>query len=123
MFEMMASPPLKTASREEQLRAVDENGIMGALSWGDVFFDIDASRDGGQALRGGGGPDRRRPRDGAALLTPTIPSGANGPIIDQGYYETFNRDNVTFVDLRKGRRSARSPRRASAPSTAPTTST
>ena len=38
----------------------------------------------------------------AAALTPTHPFGCKRPIIDQGYYETFNRDNVTLVDLRKG---------------------
>ncbi len=32
---------------------------------------------------------------------PTHPFGCKRPIIDQGYYETFNRDNVTLVDLRK----------------------
>ena len=40
--------------------------------------------------------------DTAASLTPTHPFGCKRPIIDQGYYETFNRDNVTLVDLRKG---------------------
>ena len=39
--------------------------------------------------------------DTAASLTPTHPFGCKRPIIDQGYYETFNRDNVTLVDLRK----------------------
>ena len=41
---MLASPPMKSATREEQLRAIDENGVMGALNWGDVFFDIEANR-------------------------------------------------------------------------------
>ncbi|MGV0661163.1 cyclohexanone monooxygenase, partial [Mycolicibacterium pulveris] len=39
--------------------------------------------------------------DTAAALTPTHPFGCKRPIIDQGYYQTFNRDNVTLVDLRK----------------------
>ena len=30
------------------------------------------------------------------------PFGCKRPIIDDGYFETFNRDNVTLVDLRKG---------------------
>merc|ERR1712113_1231449 len=30
------------------------------------------------------------------------PYGCKRPVIDQGYYETFNRDNVTLVDLRAG---------------------
>jgi cation diffusion facilitator CzcD-associated flavoprotein CzcO len=37
----------------------------------------------------------------AASLVPVHPFACKRPIIDQGYYETFNRDNVTLVDLRK----------------------
>ncbi len=101
MFQMMANPPLKTASREDQLRAIEENGVVGALSWGDVFFDIESNQMAaklyGEALgRIVGDPET------AAALTPGHPFGCKRPIIDQGYYETFNRDNVTLVDLRKG---------------------
>src|SRR5260370_24484317 len=38
----------------------------------------------------------------AACLVPDHPFACKRPIIDQGYYEAFNRDNVTLVDLRKG---------------------
>jgi cation diffusion facilitator CzcD-associated flavoprotein CzcO len=101
MFQMMANPPLKAASREDQLRAIEENGVVGALSWGDVFFDIEsnqmAARLYGEAVgRIVGDPET------AASLTPTHPFGCKRPIIDQGYYQTYNRDNVSLVDLRKG---------------------
>ncbi len=101
MFEMMANPPLKSASREDQLRAIEKNGVIGALSWGDVFFDIEANR---MAAKLYGEAVARIVKDPetAASLTPTHPFGCKRPIIDQGYYETFNRDNVTLVDLRKG---------------------
>ena len=101
MFEMMANPPLKTASREDQLRAVEQNGVMGALSWGDVFFDIESSQMAAK-LYGEAVGRIVTDSDTAASLTPTHPFGCKRPIIDQGYYETFNRDNVTLVDLRKG---------------------
>lgn len=101
MFEMMANPPLKSATREDQLRAIEEKGVIGALSWGDVFFDIEANR---MAAKLYGEAVARIVKDPetAASLTPTHPFGCKRPIIDQGYYETFNRDNVTLVDLRKG---------------------
>lgn len=101
MFEMMANPPLKSASREDQLRAIDKNGVIGALSWGDVFFDIEANR---MAAKLYGEAVARIVKDPAtaASLIPSHPFGCKRPIIDQGYYETFNRDNVTLVDLRKG---------------------
>ena len=101
MFEMMANPPLKSATREDQLRAIEEKGVIGALSWGDVFFDIEANR---MAAKLYGEAVARIVKDPetAASLTPTHPFGCKRPIIDQGYYETFNRENVTLVDLRKG---------------------
>lgn len=100
MFQMMANPPLKTASREERLRAIEENGVMGALSWGDVFFDIESSRMAAE-LYGQAVARIVDDPETAASLTPTHPFGCKRPIIDSGYYETFNRDNVRLVDLRK----------------------
>ncbi|MGZ6777863.1 MAG: flavin-containing monooxygenase, partial [Mycobacterium sp.] len=101
MFQMMANPPLKTASREDQLRAIEEGGVTGALSWGDVFFDIESSQTAAKLYGEAVGRIVTDP-DTAAALTPTHPFGCKRPIIDQGYYPTFNRDNVTLVDLRKG---------------------
>ncbi|MGZ8816862.1 MAG: flavin-containing monooxygenase [Mycobacterium sp.] len=100
MFEMMANPPLKSASREEQMQAIEQNGVIGALSWGDVFFDIEANRMAAK-LYGEAVARIVTDPDVAASLTPSHPFGCKRPIIDQGYYETFNRDNVTLVDLRK----------------------
>ncbi|MCV7107047.1 flavin-containing monooxygenase [Mycolicibacterium chitae] len=101
LLDMLARPPIKSATREEQLRAIDEHGVMGALNWGDVFFDIEANR---MAAKLYGEAIARIVKDPvtAAALVPTHPFGCKRPIIDQGYYETFNRDNVTLVDLRSG---------------------
>jgi cation diffusion facilitator CzcD-associated flavoprotein CzcO len=100
LLEMLGSPPLKLASREEQLRAIEENGVLGALNWGDIFFDIDANR---MAAKLYGEAVARIVKDPktADSLVPVHPFACKRPIIDQGYYETFNRDNVTLVDLRK----------------------
>jgi len=100
LIDMLVSPPIKGASREEQLRAVDERGVMGALNWGDIFFDIEANRM-ATALYGEAIARIVDDPDTAAALVPSHPFGCKRPIIDQGYYETYNRDNVTLVDLRK----------------------
>jgi cation diffusion facilitator CzcD-associated flavoprotein CzcO len=99
LLDMLGRPPVKSASRDEQLRAIEEHGVMGALNWGDVFFDIDANRMAAQLY---GEAIARIVRDPAtaAALVPSHPFACKRPIIDQGYYETFNRDNVTLVDLR-----------------------
>ena len=100
MFQMMANPPIKTASREDQLRAIEENGVVGALSWGDVFFDIESNQMAAKLYGEAVGRIVSDPET-AASLTPTHPFGCKRPIIDQGYYQTYNRDNVSLVDLRK----------------------
>ena len=99
LLGMLGKPPLKTASREDQLRAIDENGVLGALNWGDVFFDIEANRM-AAALYGEAVARIVKDPETAASLVPDYPFACKRPIIDQGYYETFNRDNVTLVDLR-----------------------
>jgi cation diffusion facilitator CzcD-associated flavoprotein CzcO len=101
LLGMLGKLPLKSASREDQLRAIEENGVMGALNWGDLFFDIDANRM-AATLYGEAVARIVKDPDTAASLVPDHPFACKRPIIDQGYYETFNRDNVTLVDLRKG---------------------
>lgn len=100
LLEMLARPALKTTTREEQLRAIERNGVLGALNWSDIFFDIEANQ---MAARLYGEAVARivKDPDTAASLVPVHPFACKRPIIDQGYYETFNRDNVTLVDLRK----------------------
>ena len=100
LLEMLSSPPLKSATREEQVRAIERDGVMGALNWSDIFFDIEANQ---MAARLYGEAVARivKDPDTAASLVPVHPFACKRPIIDQGYYETFNRDNVTLVDLRK----------------------
>lgn len=100
MLDMLSRPPLKSASREERRRAIEQNGVMGALNWGDVFFDIEANRI-AAALYGEAVARIVNNPQTAAALVPNHPFGCKRPIIDQGYYEAFNRDNVSLVDLRK----------------------
>lgn len=99
LLEMLVKPPLKSASREERSRAVEEGGIMGALNWGDLFFDIEANRMAAELYGEAIARIVENP-DTAKALTPSHPFACKRPIIDQGYYETYNRDNVSLVDLR-----------------------
>jgi cation diffusion facilitator CzcD-associated flavoprotein CzcO len=98
-MEMMKRPPIKHATREEQLHAIEERGLGGALYWGDVTTDFDAS-DMARKLYGEAIARIVRDPRTAASLVPTYPFGCKRPIIDQGYYEAFNRSNVSLVDLR-----------------------
>jgi cation diffusion facilitator CzcD-associated flavoprotein CzcO len=101
LLGMLGKPPLKSASRDDQVRAIEEDGVLGALNWGDIFFDIEANRM-AATLYGEAVARIVEDPETAASLVPDHPFACKRPIIDQGYYETFNRDNVTLVDLRKG---------------------
>ncbi len=101
LLGMLGKPPLKSATRDEQLRAIEEHGVLGALNWSDIFFDIEANRMAAKLYGEAVARVVKDPRT-AAELVPEYPFACKRPIIDQGYYETFNRDNVTLVDLRKG---------------------
>jgi cation diffusion facilitator CzcD-associated flavoprotein CzcO len=100
LIDMLSRPPIKGASVEEKRRAVEEKGVMGALDWGDIFFDIEANRMATELYGAAVARIVRDPRTAAALV-PSHPFGCKRPIIDQGYYETFNRDDVSLVDLRE----------------------
>jgi cation diffusion facilitator CzcD-associated flavoprotein CzcO len=100
LLGMLGKPPLKSASREDQLRAIDQDGVLGALNWGDIFFDIEANRM-AATLYGEAVARIVKDPETAASLVPDYPFACKRPIIDQGYYQTFNRDNVTLVDLRR----------------------
>lgn len=100
LLEAGSRPALKSATREEQVRAIEESGVAGALLWSDVLFDMEANRL-ATALYGEAVARIVEDPETAASLVPTYPFGCKRPIIDQGYYETFNRENVTLVDLHK----------------------
>jgi cation diffusion facilitator CzcD-associated flavoprotein CzcO len=85
----------------ERLKKIDELGWHAPWAWADVFEDLDANRAGvelyGELIR----RTVKRP-EVAESLVPKYPLGCKRPILDTGYFETFNRPNVTLVDLHKG---------------------
>ena len=101
MLDTLTRPPITQSTPQERRKAVEEHGVLGAISWGDVFFDKEAN-DMAKELYGDAVAQIVKDPVTAAALKPSHPLGCKRPIIDQGYYETFNRDNVTLVDLREG---------------------
>src|SRR5260370_18789057 len=97
---MLGRPPLKSATREEQLRAIEENGVLGALNWSDVFFDIEANRMAAQLYGEAVAPIVQDPETAAAPV-PEHPLACKRPLLHQGYHRTFHPDDVTLLDLRQ----------------------
>jgi cation diffusion facilitator CzcD-associated flavoprotein CzcO len=70
-------------------------------SFADLLTDAAANETLAQYIRGRIG-DRVQDPETARRLTPTdYPYGARRPVMETGYYEAFNRDNVALVDLRE----------------------
>ncbi|GAA1844471.1 NAD(P)/FAD-dependent oxidoreductase [Pseudonocardia ailaonensis] len=89
-----------TASPEKIRRKVAEDGWSAPWGWYDAFVDPAANK-AAVALYGDLVRGVVQDPDVAESLVPTYPLGCKRPIYDTGYFATFNRDNVTLVDLRK----------------------
>jgi cation diffusion facilitator CzcD-associated flavoprotein CzcO len=88
------------ASWDDQVAQIDARGFAGCFSWADIFFNVEANE---AATRLYAEAIRRVVNDPqtAEDLVPHYPFGCKRVIIDDGYFETFNRDNVRLVNLRK----------------------
>jgi len=94
-----AQPP--DVREQEYEAAWAEGGFNFVMTYPDLLTDIESNRTAAdfvaRKIR-----DKVRDPAVAALLTPDDhPLGTKRMCVDTGYYETFNRDNVTLVDLRK----------------------
>jgi cation diffusion facilitator CzcD-associated flavoprotein CzcO len=89
-----------TATPEQRLAKLDEAGWAAPWAWADVMLDLDANQ---AAVELYGELVRRTVGDAAVAesLVPHYPIGCKRLVLDTGYFETFNRDDVTLVDLRK----------------------
>ncbi len=86
---------------EEREAALEEHGFSACRIWTDTATDLDANEMAVELFR----EMVRRTIDDPDLaesLSPRgYPLGCKRPVLDSNYFETFNRDNVTLVDLRK----------------------
>jgi cation diffusion facilitator CzcD-associated flavoprotein CzcO len=98
-FRDVPSQRIVDATPEERRRALDERGWLGPFAWSDVMMDLEANRLATQ-LYGEMISRVVTDPDTARALVPTYPFGCKRTIVDVDYYVTFNRDNVTLVDLR-----------------------
>ena len=93
-----------SVSEDERRRVYEQRWSYGGLSWlgafGDLITDLEANETGQAFVRG---KIRELVNDPgvAEALMPNHAIGTKRLCIDTGYYETFNRPNVTLVDLRR----------------------
>jgi cation diffusion facilitator CzcD-associated flavoprotein CzcO len=107
-FGMPFDIPEKAAledSADERRRRYDELWDKGGfgflfLSYNDLIFNKDANDTAAEYVRGRIREIVKDPVTAEKLSPRSHPIGTKRPPIDTDYYETFNRDNVTLVDIK-----------------------
>jgi cation diffusion facilitator CzcD-associated flavoprotein CzcO len=94
--------PILESTEEERLAMLDERGFDASRTWSDVAVDPDANEMGAELYREMIRRTVKDPEVAESLSPRGFPIGCKRPVIDSNYFETFNRANVTLVDLRKG---------------------
>ena len=100
-FEMPTESLLET-SAEERTAALDERGFGAIRRYLDVNLNADANELACEMYREQVKRVIDDPATAEGLMPRDYPIGCKRPVIDIDYYQAFNRDNVTLVDLRQG---------------------
>ncbi|MAR28275.1 MAG: cyclohexanone monooxygenase [Gammaproteobacteria bacterium] len=93
---------IKQTTPAERQRLVEEEGFLAIRRYADVALDEEANELACEMYRDQVERVIKDPATAQALMPRDYPMGCKRPVIDTNYYETFNRDNVTLVDLRQG---------------------
>ncbi len=93
---------IKDTTLEERMALLDKEGFAAVRKFADIGLDMEANEMACDLYRE---QVRHMVKDetvAQGLMPRNYPIGCKRPVIDTNYYETFNRDNVTLVDLRQG---------------------
>jgi cyclohexanone monooxygenase len=90
------------ADQEERRAVIDELGWDGTRVWSDAMVDLEANEAACELYREMVRRTVRDPELADALSPRGVPMHCKRPVIDTHYFETYNRDDVSLVDLRKG---------------------
>lgn len=90
------------ATEAERLAVLEEKGWDGTRVWADAMTDLEANEAACELYREMVRRTVRDPERAESLSPRGFPMHCKRPVIDTNYFETFNRDDVTLVDLRKG---------------------
>jgi cyclohexanone monooxygenase len=95
----------KLQSAEEREREYErrwaEGGFNFVMSYPDLLTDLESNRTAAEFVERKIREKVKDPALAARLIPDDHPLGTKRLCVDTGYYETFNRDNVTLVDIRK----------------------
>ena len=87
--------------REREFEAAwAEGGFNFVMAYPDLLLDIESNRTAAEFVERKIRATVQDPAVAALLIPKDLPIGTKRLCVDTGYYETFNRDNVTLVDIR-----------------------
>jgi len=86
---------------EDRAAALVEHGFSACRIWSDTARDLDANEMAVELFREMVRRTVHDPETAEALSPRGYPLGCKRPVLDAGYFETFNRDDVSLVDLRR----------------------
>ena len=89
------------STNEEREEALREHGFSACRIWTDTAKDLEANELAVELYRTMIRRTMTDPDVAESLSPRGYPLGCKRPVLDTGYFETFNRDNVTLVDLRR----------------------
>ncbi|MEX2327185.1 MAG: NAD(P)/FAD-dependent oxidoreductase, partial [Pseudomonadales bacterium] len=98
----MPTATILDTTEEERMAALDQHGFAAVRQYVDIGMDLAANELACQMYREQVSRIVKDPVTAEGLMPRGYPIGCKRPVIDSDYYETFNRDNVTLVDLRRG---------------------
>jgi cation diffusion facilitator CzcD-associated flavoprotein CzcO len=87
---------------EERKAALDSEGFGALRNYEDIHTNLEANELGCEMYREQVSRIIHDAETADGLMPRDYPLGCKRPVIDTNYYETFNRDNVKLVDLRRG---------------------
>jgi cyclohexanone monooxygenase len=95
----LAATPEERRQRFEEFWGVGGAGFLAA--WGGVITDLDLNNEAADFVRGKIGETVADPATAESLKPNDHPIGTKRICVDIDYFETYNRPNVTLVDLKK----------------------
>jgi len=90
------------ATEEERLAILEAEAWGATRAWSDIWVDEEANEIACDMYRTLVKRTVEDPEVAERLSPKGYPIGCKRPVVDSHYFEAFNRDNVTLVDLREG---------------------
>ncbi len=92
---------IRALTPEQRQQIIDAQGLQAILGFRDAYVDLQANEIANELFRDNVKRMVKDPVVAERLLPKDYGLGCKRQVLDRDYYDTFNRDNVTLVDLKE----------------------